>query len=177
MDKAVVDNITSCFYEIWKPVPNYETRYIASSHGRIRSLKRHMKILVGGPHKGGYCIFHLYKEGARKVTTRHAVIALTFLGECPDGMQVCHIDGNPSNCKLDNLLYVTPKENSSHKRIHGTLRFGETSPVAKLTEKGVVDILNNHHDGNRVLAIKYGVTHSNISAIRLRKSWKHINAV
>ena len=159
--------------ETWKSVPGFEGIYEASSAGQIRSLARN-RLLVGGPHKSGYNLIHLYKKGARTVTTRHAVVASAFLGPRPVGMDVCHKDGVKNNCNIENLMYGTKAENEQHKVEHGTLLKGETQPASKLTETQVIEILMNDIDDNKALAERYGVTHSNISAIRRGKSWMHL---
>lgn len=53
---------------------------------------------------------------------------------------------------------------------------GENHPTTKLTAEIVreIKILANEGMGNKELAEKFNVTHSNISAIVLGKSWKHI---
>ncbi|MDP1931945.1 MAG: NUMOD4 motif-containing HNH endonuclease [Gammaproteobacteria bacterium] len=171
--------------EKWLPVPEFEGIYEASSLGGIRSLSRDVvrhtaggsntttikeRLIVGGPHKSGYNLIHLFKNGKRTVTTRHAVVASAFLGPRPIGMDVCHKDGVKSNCRLSNLMYGSKAENEQHKVLHGTVLKGESQPVSKLTETQAREILMNDVDDNKVLAERYGVTHSNISAIRRGKS-------
>lgn len=53
---------------------------------------------------------------------------------------------------------------------------GENHPTTKLTAEIVREIktLANEGMGNKELAEKFNVTHSNISAIVLGKSWKHV---
>lgn len=45
---------------------------------------------------------------------------LAFVGPCPDGMEVCHNDGNPENNRVENLRYGTRSDNMRDKRKHGT---------------------------------------------------------
>jgi hypothetical protein len=159
--------------EKWLPIPGFEGIYEASSSGQIRSMSR-SQLLAGGPHKSGYNLIHLYLRGKRTTTTRHAVVASAFFGQRPDGMQVCHKDGVKSNCNIENLMYGTKAENEKHKILHGTVLKGESQPASKLTEDQAREILMNNADDNRLLAARYGVTHSNISAIRRGKSWVHL---
>lgn len=54
---------------------------------------------------------------------------------------------------------------------------GENHPATVLTTEQVIEIKERLAQGadNRTLAAEYGVTHSNISAIALGKSWGHID--
>lgn len=49
-----------------------------------------------------------------KIITIHRIVAKCFLGECPKGKQINHIDGDKLNNVPENLEYVTPKENIRH---------------------------------------------------------------
>lgn len=175
--------------EEWRPIPGFEGLYEASNHGRVRSIDRICeirmpygvrrrfykgKVLSGGPHKGGYVLLHLYKNSARHVTTVHACVALAFLGPAPAGMVVCHRDGNAEDSRLSNLRYGTPLENSADRVVHGTALSGEASPVAKLSAADVIAIRSSRGENQHVVAARYGVTNSNISAIQLGKSWKQL---
>lgn len=41
----------------------------------------------------------------------HQLVALTFLGPCPQGQEVLHNNGNPKDNKVSNLRYGTRTEN------------------------------------------------------------------
>lgn len=46
----------------------------------------------------------------------HQLVMLTYLGDCPGGMEVDHIDLDPSNNHISNLRYVTHKQNVETRR-------------------------------------------------------------
>lgn len=113
--------------EIWKDIPGYEGKYQASSLGRIKSLSRQVrgvnhytgkeflrtipeKILKPGRYcKTGHLSVMLEHGGNGKPV--HQLILLTFVGEPPEGHEVLHNDGDPTNNRLDNLRYGTRREN------------------------------------------------------------------
>lgn len=175
--------------EIWKPVVGFEGLYEVSNLGRVRGLDRHItrmgrwgrvqsylhrgRVIRPGPHHGGYLLIHLYRGSEVKSTTAHAIVAEAFIGPRPPGMEVCHNDGDKKNCAESNLRYDTPSGNNQDKEYHGTARRGEDHTRAKLTERDVKEIRASSAL-QQDLADRYGVTFSNISAIRLRKSWRHV---
>ena len=64
-------------------------------------------------HARGYPVLQLPAISQRYRWRRiHVLVAELFLGDRPDGMQIDHIDGDKSNNCLENLEYVTPKENT-----------------------------------------------------------------
>ena len=118
--------------EQWKPVNGYEGIYEVSSHGRVRSLdrvvtysdgrvRRHKgKILSAPLSRDGYPAVNLHTQGKLKKRYVHSLIAETFIGPRPEGMEVCHNDGNPTNNHVDNLRYGTRSENMLDRVRHGT---------------------------------------------------------
>ena len=158
--------------EDWKPVPEWEDRYEVSSMGRIRSAVTG-KVLKPGPHPRGYKCARLYRNGKRTATSLHAVIARTFHGPCPKGMEVRHKDGSKTNNKPENLAYATHQDNMADMLAHGTIRRGEEVNFAVLSAQEVLAIRSDYRT-QKEIAFSYGVTHSNISAIKLRKSWRHV---
>lgn len=104
---------------IWSPIPNYEARYEASTLGEIRAIFPWRKLAnprIIKPFRGKY--FQLWLSPQREAGTYrrdfwqvHVLIALTFLGSRPEGLEIRHLDGNNFNNRLDNLAYGTHSEN------------------------------------------------------------------
>ena len=110
--------------EIWKPIPGY-LNYNVSNLGRVRSLGRFVhgnhgdyfiegRILKPIKNKGGYLKVNISVNGHRQEHKIHQLVMSAFVGDSPDGLQVNHIDEDKTNNRLDNLEYVTPKENINH---------------------------------------------------------------
>jgi len=94
-------------------------------------------------------------------------------------MQVNHKNGDKSDNRVENLEYVTCRENIRHcwrTGLHGTQHCrGEANNHAKLKVDDVKAIRELHPAASlRELAFLYGVTKSTISLIVRRKTWKHI---
>ena len=99
--------------EIWKDIEGYTGLYQVSSFGRVKSLKYGKeKVLGDSSNSRGYISVALFSEGKRKSKTIHRLVAETFLGK--SDLDVNHKDGNTINNNLENLEYVTTRDNSIH---------------------------------------------------------------
>lgn len=104
--------------EIWKPVADYEGLYMVSNLGRVKSVPRPGTkggILKPAPDDRGYLKVKLYKNGGKSTHQVHRLVMRAFVGECPDGYEVDHVDWNPKNNRLSNLRYLPAEENNSRK--------------------------------------------------------------
>ena len=118
--------------ERWKPVNGHEGIYEVSSHGRVRSVDRTVthsdghvrrykgKVLSAPLNPDGHPVVCLYIQRKSKVHTVHSLVAETFIGTRPEGMEVCHGDGNHTNNHVGNLRYGTRSENMLDRVRHGT---------------------------------------------------------
>ncbi|MCY8570361.1 HNH endonuclease [Bacillus haynesii] len=66
------------------------------------------------PRNGHYPIVVLFKNGARFERYIHRLVALYFIPNPEDKQLVNHIDGDKHNFSIENLEWVTPKENYDH---------------------------------------------------------------
>jgi hypothetical protein len=118
--------------EAWRPVIGYEGFYEVSDKGRIKSLaanrtrgrwrKAGDRILNPSPGTQGYLRLQLMTgDGARNMlgVGVHGLVAAAFIGPCPDGMMVCHNDGNNQNNHVANLRYDTAAANNQDTLRHG----------------------------------------------------------
>jgi hypothetical protein len=163
--------------EEWKDVVDYENFYEVSSHGRFR-LKRTNKVSTRKPASVGYIIVDLFKNGYRKVEYLHILVLQHFGPTKPTSLHECnHKDGNRSNNHIDNLEWVTRKENLHHRwEVLHTGNIGERHGMARLTEQQVKEIrqLQNQGLGKTAISRIVGVSAGCIQAIMQKKTWKHV---
>lgn len=106
--------------EIWKDIPEYEGYYQISNLGRIKSLisfnghKFIHKEKILKPQKNRYLTVRLAKNKNIKQYTVHRLVAKVFLLNKENKPCVNHIDGNKYNNNINNLEWVTYKENTAH---------------------------------------------------------------
>lgn len=98
--------------EIWLPIKNYENLYDVSNLGRVYS-HRTKKILKPSEDKVGYKRTTLQKTHRKDVKRFyiHQLVAIAFLENQENKKYINHKDENKSNNNVDNLEWVTHKEN------------------------------------------------------------------
>ncbi len=174
--------------EIWRNVDRFEDAYAVSNLGRVKSKGRIVmrrngvhcsvaeKILKQSEYHGYWRIF-LRSPGIRETVFSHRLVAAAFIGKHPDGMDVCHGDGDRKNNCVTNLRYGTRSDNVRDSILHKTHRShglkGEEMQHAKLTEEKVREIKASN-DSSCALARKFGVSRAAIRNIRSGRSWKHV---
>lgn len=161
--------------EVWKPVVGWP-QYEASSEGRIRHAHTHrVRTPWWNARFNGY---QLTLGGRVRYRTYfvHQVVALAFLGDCPEGYEVNHIDNDPRNNRAANLEYLTHHDNMRHAARQGRMARGERARAGKLTEAQVREIRAKYQrgvrgKGARVLGREYGVSAQSIDMIVKGLHW------
>jgi hypothetical protein len=171
-------------HERWLPIIGYEGHYEISDMGRVRSVDRidprkHSRqggMMKISALKSGYLRVTLTKNGIEKTAKVHLLVLEAFKGQRTHGMEGRHVNGKKADCSLNNLEWGTHAENLADIAKHGTRYRGEKCRSAKLTEHSVLAIAAALDLGSsqKELAAKYQVSPQTISAIRLRKKWKHL---
>lgn len=166
--------------EEWRPVVGYEGWYSVSNLGRVRRDRAssgavagrplQLHTCAGGGNKTRYVYANLSRHNKSKSCRVHVLVARAFLGNCPPGHQVNHIDGCSTNNNLLNLEYVTPRENV----IHFVTLFAPTNAI--LNPDIVKDIRRRLANGEtRVdVARSLGVAWDTIRNVDVGRTWRHV---
>lgn len=128
--------MTLAFIEEWRPVLGAEDSYEVSDLGRVRSVDRYVRcgwrgagrrlvlgrILRPGRMVSGHLSVAIGKNNSRTV---HSLVMQAFVGPPPEGLEVRHLDGVPSNNVRSNLKYGTRSENIEDDYRHGVRKHGK----------------------------------------------------
>lgn len=169
--------------EEWRDVVGYEDYFQVSNKGEIFS-KRSKKILKLHLRKNGYVTFctRLSGRNSKALTFKvHRLVAMAFIDNPNNKPIINHKDSIRSNNCVENLEWVTYKENVEHCILAGRFpyRYGEDNNQSKLTEKDVLFIREHfksrHREfGARALGRKFGVNKNTIMAVVKYESWQSI---
>lgn len=130
--------------EIWKSVEGYEGIYEVSNFGRIKSLERKVwnytkKPRILRPTDNGHsykCVSMSDENGNKKKHVYiHILVAKAFIPNPRGCSQVNHKDFDKENNCVDNLEWVTDKENKMHYRASSYCRRVEENKNKKLIYK------------------------------------------
>lgn len=170
-------------HEVWKPVDGWP--YEVSSIGRVRRLLRGqsgrrtgriLKPWLAGLC-GGYPSVRLANRKKQKCFLVHRLVAASFGGPIPPGMQVNHKNGIKGDARPENLEVVTSQQNMAHASRSGLIARGERNRHAKLNELQVRVIrrLDESADiSQREIAIVFGVIQQTVSAIHKMDNWSYL---
>lgn len=138
-----------------RDVKGYEGIYSVTSCGKVWS-HLHNRFLTPHENHGGYAIVYLSKNG-RTINRRvHRLVAEAYLPACEGKSQINHKDENKANNCVNNLEWVTAKENCNH----GT----RLARLGDLTSKPVVCVeLGRRFRNAYTAAEELGIQQSNIN--------------
>lgn len=102
--------------EMWKDVAGYEGKYQVSNLGNVRSLHWHGSDLVMNlkpcSSRQGYLHIKLLDENHKSKDWKvHRLVALAFIPNPANLPEIHHHDEDKKNNRVDNLSWVTKKQN------------------------------------------------------------------
>jgi len=165
-----------------KDIKDFEKYYSISKDGRVFSKRRNIYLKWCLVSKGRYRAVLLTVNYKYKMKSIHRLVAEAYIENPENKPQVNHIDGDRFNNCVDNLEWVTAKENVRH-----AIDTGLSNPVnqftggfderrSKLTKHDVLDVRARYAKGEalREISKDYNVHESNIGRACKGHSFKDI---
>lgn len=112
--------------EEFRNVLGYETKYQVSNYGRVKSVPRvyrqsrgyrkvEERIIKCSSKNNGYFRISIREHGGFKYKMVHRLVGEVFLDNPSNKPQINHKDKNRQNNRIDNLEWVTQRENVIHE--------------------------------------------------------------
>lgn len=163
-------NLNDLEGEEWRDIIGYEGLYMVSNMGRIKSFYNNkMRIIKASKRSDDYISVGLHKDGRSVTYYVHVLVADAFLPNLEGKPQINHIDGDKTNNRVENLVWVTGSENMNHAYKIGLAKVprGANHHNAKLTTDDVRYIRSHYLKGDNefgaeALARKFAVSSSSI---------------
>lgn len=160
----------------WRTVQEFDNYEVSSDGAVRRRLDRpgekgpysHAGRLLAIRRERGYHRVSLFNGHSLRPRFVHRLVAIAFLGPVPENKQVNHKNGNKSDNRVENLEYVTAKENNAHAIEMGlkTVLKGESHHNAKLTDEQAEKIRSMAGTLTRAeLSRRFGVPKTTIARI------------
>lgn len=168
--------------EIPKQIPGLPG-YFITENGAVYSCKRTSTAANDAPLRrmktsvyDGYERVSLFHADRRMPWGVHQLVLLAFVGQCPDGQETRHMNGDRLDNRLGNLCYGTPLQNAADRDLHGTTARGEMNGFRKVNDVIVGEIRNMAAAGASYVAIaeQFGISDVHAQKIATGKQWAHV---
>lgn len=174
---------TNTTTEAWKTISDAPL-YSVSNQGRVRRdapIPHHPpRVLRPGLRKGYRRVVILnanFKKSSRQVSR---LVAIEFLNPDPDRPFVNHKNGIKCDDRIENLEWVTQKENVRHAYdVLGVKNLvGEAHGMSKLTDQSVREIRNLLQQDlkQRDIARMFNINQRVIWMIKHNLAWRHVTS-
>ncbi len=156
--------------EIFKSIIDNED-YLISNYGRVISLKWGRIKTLKPQIVEHYNLVRLSKGKNRKQEYIHRLVAIHFIDNPKNYLEINHKDGNKLNNHYSNLEWCDRQLNITHARINGL-----DKRINRLTIEDIENIRTLFKIGYKRAAIckRYKMSYSAICQIILGKTWAHI---
>lgn len=157
----------------FRKIPSLQFLYEVNGNGTIlRNVKskKQLKIVLDFHHSPkGYWVTFVNIKGKTIRVMIHKVVAECWLGVCPDGLEVDHIDRNSRNNDYRNLRYVTHSEQMKNRVLsQRIIDQGTQNVTAYIKKVSVPCVVNGQRFGSITAAAQYIGEHVGIDAEKIR---------
>lgn len=158
--------------EEWKDVKGYEGLYQVSNFGRVKN-KQTGKFKKLAIRSDGYVVTQLYKNNIGTNKYIHRLVMENFTEDYDE--TVNHIDGNKQNNNLNNLEWMSYRDNNLH-----AIKTGLNTTEHKRNCKGSIKVAQYSSEGELIKvypSMRQAERETNVDATAIghgiRKGWKY----
>ena len=136
--------------------------------GRIKGPSG--RFLNPSPNSDGYRLAWYGSRNGKRCVKVHTLVCTAFHGEAPStAHEVCHLNGNRSDNRAENLAWGTREENARDRTVHGTqnlcvLTWAQVDEIRARYVRGVVT--------QKALAREYGVGLNTIARVVRHETYR-----
>jgi hypothetical protein len=173
--------------EIWKDIIGYEGFYQVSNQGRIKSFYKNSKLIDKVNKikslklaKDGYYNIQLIKNTKSRIFRVHRLVAVAFIPNLENKLEINHKDGIKTNNSIENLEWCTRSENMKHAVKTGLFKpiRGDSHTNSKLNETKVRLIRKLYYEdkiGQIDIAKRLNVNKNAVSGVITWRTWFYID--
>lgn len=173
--------------EIWKDIEGFEGKYQVSNKGNVKTLARIVvnkgkhtyhrlrkeKILKNQKTTTGYWQVSLHKNVDKwKFHRIHRLVALHFIPNSENKPQVNHINGIKTDNRVENLEWVTNRENTMDAIRRG-INFTHNNKITFKDAEKIRELRKNKKLTFKELGEIYKINKATISHIINNRTWKY----
>lgn len=165
--------------EIWKPVVGWEGVYEVSNLGNVKRIMNGfvLKPSVQTAHacKNPYKRLRvgLWKNNKGKQYKIHRLVAEAFIPNPENKPQVNHKDNNPLNNNINNLEWVTGKENIHYAMNQGRMNRGSNNGMSKLQKEDILSIRKSNETKKEIMN-RHSISKSYLNQLLRGERWSHV---
>lgn len=140
--------------EIWVTIEEFP-QYEISNTAKVRhkTKKKERKLSIG---KRGYPVISFRKDGKQYLRTLHILFARAFIPNPENKLEVNHIDGDKCNCTLNNLEWVSSKENNNHARETGLHTSDGDKQIGQYKDGQLIAVYKSASEASRITGFNRG---------------------
>jgi len=152
----------------WKAIEE-DNRYEVSVDGGVRRRLKDgtYRTLSPSAASSGHRYFFIYSGEKRRTVYVHIAVLTAFAGPRPNGLFALHLDDDPSNNRMSNLMWGSRSLNYQHAVANNKLS------GRRMTPESVRRARDLHSQGRSInsIAREFGIERRTISAAVSGKSW------
>jgi hypothetical protein len=146
--------------------------YEVSNDGRVRRIGRR-ELKPFRANSSGHLAVDLADRTRSKKMWVHKMVATVFLGPA-NGRQTRHLNGDPTDNRVENLRWGTQAENEADKLLHGRAMLGTRNHLTKFSDADVFAIRSVPRERVGKLADSLGMSRNHAWAIRAGRMRRHL---